>query len=290
MDLEQLRTVLAAAQEGSLTAAARSRNLTQPAISLQLKALEQELGCPLFHRRGKGVVLTRAGETFAEHAREVLRTLSRARSEVAEIVGVTRGILRLGVTDAAATTLFPPAFGRFHGAYPQVEVRVEIHGTTRLSELLRSRELDLAIGTLPDPVGPHESIRITELYREPLGLVLPALDTKTPLRARLEEEPFMAYPEGSITRGLIDDALEKWGFTIRPSMEIGRPDAMIGMVEAGLGIAVLPESLCAPAVERGRVVRPNPKRYRVFRRLGLLEYLPEPLEPAARAFATMLKS
>jgi DNA-binding transcriptional LysR family regulator len=288
MELDHLRTLIAAVETGSLTGAARRRSLTQPAISLQVKALEQELGGPLFHRRGRGVVLTQTGQVLYEHAREILTRVRTARAEVAEVLGLGRGVLRLGVTDAAATRILPRTFARFHRRHPEIEVQVSVHPTAGLIERLQRGEIDLGVGTLPAAGDTSPDLEIRFLERETLGLVAPAEAGRVPLDALLERYPFIAYPRGSTTRGLIDRALAAAGLIARPRMEIGRPDVMIRLVEAGLGAAVLPRDVSEPAAQRGTVYRPSPRRFRLERRLGLIRLTGRSLDPAARAFAAMI--
>ena len=288
MELDHLRTLVAAVETGSLSGAARRRSLTQPAISLQVKALEQEMGTALFHRQGRGVTLTQTGAVLYDHARDILSRVRAARSEVAEVLGVNRGVLRLGVTDAAATRILPKTFARFHGSHPEIEVQVSVHPTGALIERLQNDAIDLGVGTLPATGDAFPNLEFVFLERETLGLVAPGEARRSPLTAILDTYPFMAYPRGSTTRALIDVALAEAGLTARPRMEIGRPDVMIRLVEAGLGVAVLPRDVSEPAAERGAVFRPSGRRFQVSRRLGLLRLRGRRLDPAARAFAEMI--
>ncbi len=285
MDLEQLRTLLAAEEAGSLSAAARLRHLTQPAVSLQVKALEQELGASLFHRRGRGVEITEAGRALARQARRALAAVQAGRQEVEQIRGVTRGALRLGVTDAAATGVLPRTFMDFHRRFPGIEVAVEVNSTEPLLARLRDGRFDLVLGTLPVEAA---DVEVTPLAAERLGLVLPTSAKGVPLARVLAEEPFIAYPRGSITRRLIDAALAGAGLTARPVMEIGRPSVMARLVETGLGVSVLPEAVSTEPFRRGAVHCVPARRFTVERRLGLLRLRGASLEPAAQAFATLL--
>jgi len=287
MDLEQFATLIAAVEEGSLSAAARRRHLTQPAVSLQMKALEEELGAALLHRRGRGVTPTRAGEALVARARDILGGVRAARAEVSALTGLERGSLRLGVTDAAATEILPRAFAAFHGRHPGIEIRVEVQATADLVANLLGDRLDLGVGTLPE----HEGlpVEVRALRDERLGLVLPPGPAREPLAAALSAAPFIAYPRASTTRRLIDAELARTGLRVRPTMEIGRPDVMIRLVEAGLGAAVLPGSVTEGPAARGAVRRPSYRRFAVVRRLGLLWPGGRALEPAARAFAELLE-
>jgi len=286
MDLEQLTTLLAAVEEGSLSAAARRRHLTQPAVSLQMKALEEELGTRVLHRQGRGVTPTEAGDALVARAREILGAVHAARAEVAAVAGVERGTLRLGVTDAAATEILPLAFAAYHRRHPGIELRVDVQPTAGVVAELLAGRLDLGVGTLPEEDGLPVAVRF--LQDERLGFVLPPGSGRLPLARVLESTPFIAYPRDSTTRRLIDSELRRAGLRVRPTMEIGRPDVMIRLVEAGLGAAVLPRSVTEAPARSGSVRRPPFRRFAVVRRLGLLWPEGRTLEPAARAFAALL--
>ena len=285
MDLEQFRTLVAVAETGGISSAARRRHLSQPAVSLQIKALEQELEIGLVHRGSRGVTLTRAGEALLSHARHALAAVRSAEAEVAEVRGLRTGTLRLGTTDAAATGILPQAFFLFHRRYPGIEVSVEVESTAGLLSGLREGRFDLALGTLPVPDPDVMSFPVIE---ETLILVTPPRSRKTPLVKLLDQEPFIAYPRGSNTRRLVDAALDAAELPVRPVMEIGRPGVMVSLVEAGLGVSVLPMSVIQPALAEGAVHQVPTRRFRVPRTLGLLRLLGRDLEPAARAFADAL--
>ncbi len=287
MDLEQLRTLVAAAEAGSLSGAARRRHLTQPAVSLQIKALEEDLGARLFHRRGRGVEPTEAGRALVRHARRTLLEVRAAREEVAEITGAARGRLRLGVTDAAATGLLPPVFVPFRRLHPGVEVSVEVGSTAPLAERLKEGELDLVLGTLPVADADLESETI---LAERLVLAAPPWARGVAVARLAEREPFISYPRDSTTRRLVETALARDGLAVRSMMEIGRPSVMVSLVEAGLGICVLPESVVEGPFRAGRLHRVHPRRFRVERRLGLVRSRSREPEPAARVFAELLLS
>lgn len=285
MDLEQLESLVAVAEEGGISAAARRRHLSQPAVSLQIKALEEELGTPLLRREVRGAVPTRAGSALLAHARRVLLTVRAARAEMEELRGLGRGHLTLGTTDAAATLIVPDAFLTFHRRHPGIEVAVDVDSTAALVAGVRSGRLDLALGTLPveDP-----ELTCRPLVRERLGLVAPTATKRTSLAALLEREPFIAYPRESVTRRLVDRTLERAGFRVRVMMEIGRPSVMARLVQAGLGVSVLPEATSEIPFREGRLHRVGFRRFSVARELGLLVLRGRELEPAARAFAALL--
>jgi len=284
MELEHLKTLVAIAEEGSLSAAARRRHLSQPAVSMQMKALEDALGTRLMHRGTRGVNLTTAGDAFLVHARRALQTLDAGRAEVAEVEGLSRGTLRLGATDAA-TEIFSAAFLRLHGRHPGIEVSVEIDATAALIRSLRQARLDLVLGTLP--VNEPDVVE-EELVEERLGLVAPRAARITSLPDLLTREPFIAYPRGSTTRNLIERAMARQGLIPRPVMEIGRPAIMAQLVASGLGVSVLPESVVRPLVREKHIQMASYRRLQVNRSLGLLTLKRQHLDPAARAMRDIL--
>jgi LysR family transcriptional regulator, cyn operon transcriptional activator len=284
VDLEHLQTLIAIAEEGSLSAAARRRHLSQPAVSMQMKALEDALGTRLIHRGTRGISLTAAGEAFLVHARRALQTLDAGRAEVAEVEGLARGSLRLGATDAA-TEILSSAFLRLHAKHPDIEVSVEIDATAALIRSLRQARLDLVLGTLP--VNEPDVVE-EELARERLGLVAPRTARVASLGALLAREPFIAYPRGSTTRALIERAMARQGLVPRPVMEIGRPAIMAQLVASGLGVSVLPESVLRPFIKERQIQRVSYERLQVDRSLGLLTLKRQHLDPATRAMREIL--
>jgi LysR family cyn operon transcriptional activator len=284
MDLEHLRTLIAIAEEGSLSAAARRRHLSQPAVSMQMKALEDALGSRLIHRGTRGISLSAAGEAFLVHARRALQTLDAGKAEVAEVEGLARGSLRLGATDAA-TEILSDAFLRVHARYPGIEVSVEIDATAALIRSLRQARLDMVLGTLPV----HEpDVKEEELARERLCLVAPRALRIPSLPDLLGRQPFIAYPRGSTTRDLIERAMARKGLVARPVMEIGRPAIMAQLVASGLGVSVLPESVIRPLQKDRLIQRVSYSRLQVDRSLGLLTLKRQHLDPAARAMRDIL--
>jgi len=284
MDLQHLETLLAVAEEGSLSVVVRRWHLSQSAVSMQMKALEDALGTRLIQRGPRGMSLTAAGEAFLVYARRALQTLDAGRAEVAEVEGLARGSLRVGATDAA-TEILSAAFLRLHARHPGIEVSVEIDATAALLQSLRQARLDLVLGTLPV----NEADVVEEkLTRERLGLVAPGSSRITSLTDLLAREPFIAYPRGSTTRTLIEGAMARKGLVARPVMEIGRPAIMAQLVASGLGVSVLPESVTRPFIKERSMQRVSYERLQVDRSLGLLTLKRQQLDPAARAMRDIL--
>lgn len=284
MDVDQLTCFLSVAELGSLTAAARRHFITQPAVSQRLRALEARVGMPLLERRRGGVRLTAAGELFRLAARDAVAALERGAAEVAELRGVKRGRLALGAIDAAGIYRLPPLLRRFHRRFPDVELVLRVEPSGPLIAALLAGEIDCAIVTLPVGGAALETI---PLEVDPMVLVVPAVERPgVTAGAAFERWKLIAYPRGSTTRGLVDAELVRRGISARTAMELSHPEAMLRLVEAELGAAVLPRRIVRPDGARIRTVRD----FRLDRRLGLVARANEAPSPAARAFRDMVAS
>ena len=244
LDLRRLRVLQAVAREGSLSAAARTLDYTQPAVGHHVRRLEAELGTALVVRRGRGVELTPAGVALANRADALLAASAAAREEVAEIAGLRRGRVRLVAFPSASATVVPPALAHLRDAHPGLDVTlVEAEPPTSV-DLVRQGEADVALtfahaGLEPDEdAGLHRtSLRIDEKMA-----VLPA---GHPLAGRDEIDVADLAAERFIAgcprcRGHLVHLCTKAGFT--PDIAFSTDDyvAAQGMVAAGLGITLLP--------------------------------------------------
>ncbi|MDZ4806277.1 MAG: LysR family transcriptional regulator [Candidatus Eisenbacteria bacterium] len=285
MDFETLRCFLSVAELQSFTAAARRHFITQPAVSLRMRSLEEGVGARLIDRAGRRVQLTPAGRLFQARAEEALRQFDRGLAEVGDLLGLKRGRLVLGAIDAAGIDLLPAPLKKFHGQWPNIELVVRVESSGPLVEALVAGELDFAIVTLPVD---HSGLIVEMLEEERLILIGPP---DVPVRVRSSPArlfcamPLIAYPRGSVTRGLIDAALERRHLAPRVAMELSHPEAIRGLVEAGLGAAVLPLRV----VDRGGPLTRVPG-LSITRRLGLVRRASEEPSPAALAFREIVRS
>ncbi|MFI7050034.1 LysR family transcriptional regulator [Streptosporangium sandarakinum] len=242
MQLQQLAYFVAVAEARHFTHAAERMRVAQPSLSKQIKALEADLGAPLFSRARGNVTLTAAGEALLPLARRMLADAETARREVAELVGLRRGRVRLGATPSLCAGLMADALARFHRDYPGIELLVEEGGSRDLVRALARGQLDLALIIMPlqsdDP-----ALATEEVLRENLVVVSP---TDSPVRRpylRMEElrgRPMVMFRRGYDLREATLSACRQAGFEPRLSVEGGEMDAVLRFVEAGLGIALVP--------------------------------------------------
>lgn len=286
MDERRLRYFLAVVDEGGVTPAARRLHVAQPSLSQALRSFETELGAELFHRVGRGLRLSAAGSAFVGPARQALRALDEARNAIAGVVGLTTGTLEIAALATLAVDPMAPLIGRFRELHPGVQVRVlEPEDADGVRALVRDGDCEIGAAHLP--------IRGQELLAHPLGeqellFVLPpdaAPADGRPLGPReLGETPLVVSPPGTSTRILLEQALAAVGVTPQIAVQSAAREAIVPLVLAGAGAALLPAPLADEAQRRGATIRSA--RPRITRAVGLI-HRRAILSPAARAFLTL---
>jgi DNA-binding transcriptional LysR family regulator len=288
MDLRRLRLFLAVVDEGGFTAAARAVHVAQPAVSLAVRELEQELGAPLLVRSRRGAVLTAAGEALVGPARLALRDVDTAVAAVAAVTGLVAGRLDLATLPTLAADPVAELVGRFRVAHPSVSVRLAApNDTDELAEAVRSGASEVGItdegpgnaGLREHPVGVQALLAVSP----PAGRGSAADDR--PLRlARLGRSPLVLTPAGSSLRTVVDAATSAAGVSPEIAVETAQREALIPLVLAGAGTTFLPPALAQAARRLGATVR---RTQPALQRTIVVVHRPGPLGPAARAFLAL---
>lgn len=242
MELRHLIYFEAVARHEHVSRAAIELAVAQPAITKQLKDLERELGGgPLFERVGRRLRLTETGQVLQRHVRTILANVEATRAEMRERGGMRGGRVGLGAPPSVGERLLPEVLRSFHRAHPDVELRIVEGDSQALLEHLDRGTLDLAVVTLPVV---QRGLALTELFSEDLVLALARehpLASRPALRiADLVEERFMLYSPAGYIREALGQACRQAGFAPRVMLDSGSMELLLRLVEANLGVAVVP--------------------------------------------------
>jgi DNA-binding transcriptional LysR family regulator len=288
MQFQQLAYFVAVADARHFTRAAEQVHVSQPSLSQQIRALEKELGAPLFSRARGNIALTDAGESLLPLARRILADADTARHEVLELAQLRRGRVRLGATPSLCTGMLPDVLRTFHDRHPGVQLLIEEGGSHDLVRELARGALDLALIVLPLPT-PSPALTTVELFQEDLVVVsspagpAPASPIRIP---DLEGRPMVMFRHGYDLRDLTLAACRAAGFEPYLTVEGGEMDAVLGFVRAGLGIGVVPSMVADRA---GRDLRVTPLAQPGLRRTIALAHRSDVAPPrAARVLQEVL--
>lgn len=234
---------MAVAEECHFTRAARRMHVAQSGLSASIRALEVELGAPLFVRSTRQVELTQAGRALLVEARRALGTIDAARDAVAAVQGLLRGTLSVGSIQCLHAVHLPAVLARFHELHPGVELRLRQAGSGELVDLVRAGRLDLAFVTA-GRVG--DDLKVSTLSSEPLVLAcapeLPLAGRESVRLAELAGQPFVDFNPDWGTRDDVDRALATAGVDRKVAVEVNDVHSLLDFVGFGLGVALVPRS------------------------------------------------
>ena len=283
---DHLLSFVALVQTGSVSAAAASRHLTQPAISNQLARLQQGMGGTLYRRQGRGVRLTAAGEAFYRHALNVQRSLQQVESYADELQGLQAGRVNIAASQTIAGSLLPAAVLAFRQLYPQIEIFIESSNSQQVFEHMADYDFGLVENLLPSAV--PDCCRVEPLGEDMIVAVmrsdhLLARGDSVRLQQLTEHELIWREP-GSGTRGVLEQALMvAHGSLPTVQLSLGGILPVLEAVRQGLGIAVVSQ-FCLPTGEQ--ILTTRPLRPKLCRPMSLL--LPGHASALARKFADFL--
>ena len=252
MEFHQLRYVCAVAETGSFSRAAERCQIAQPSLSQQVLKLEEDLGAKLFDRLGRSVRLTEAGRAFVPHARSILEQMEAARCSVADKKADVRGRVAVGVIPTIAPYLMPRYTAAFAKRYPDAKLRILEKTTPVLIEGLRDLSIDMAILALPLR---HKDLECFPICTEPLFAVLPKehprAGAKSLFLKELRGESFVMLRDGHCLRDLSIATCTHARISPNIAFESDQISSLLGMVAAGVGVALVPEM----AIDRSAACR-----------------------------------
>jgi DNA-binding transcriptional LysR family regulator len=260
MEVHQLNCFLAVMEEGSFNRAATRLHKTQPAISYQVKQLEDELGMPLFHRGARRITPTQAGNVLALHARDVVELLRRSREAVERLSEGVAGDIRIGTVNSVGIYFLPDVLRNMREKYPKVHPTVLYRDSGAIMDAMLSNRLDVALVANPRP---DRRLRQEPIIEERVSLVCapshPFFGRETIRPSELKGLQYVSLTPENPTGDLVRAFLARMGVDMDPVVSTDNVETVKKMVEVGLGVAFLPDMVTAPDVacsgQPGRVAR-----------------------------------
>ncbi len=284
MDFDQLHTFLEIVRLKSFSKAAQTCYRTQPAISAQVRQLEQELNTTLFERFGSRISLTTAGKLFAEYAEQLLDLKRRAQNSIAELERVPKGELVIAANEATCIYVLPEVFSIYKEQFPGVQLHVDRSYGSHVMEAVLENQADFGLTQLPVQ---ERRLQVVKIHTDEIRLIVPR---QHPLAERTSVTCFdlsgypLLLPRYGTSRARLNAWLEPADDSITVSMELDSTEMMKRFVMAGLGISFLAASNCREDVTGGRLraiaLAPEP----MVRRLGLIYRKDKALSKAALGF------
>jgi DNA-binding transcriptional LysR family regulator len=286
----QLRVLTEVVRQGSAARAAEVLHLTPPAVSMQIKELESQVGARLFDRVGRGLALSTSGAEFVVYARRLMATLKEAEDAMARLARLESGRLTIGMVSSAKYFL-PQLLAAFHREHPQVDVRLQLGGRRELAQAMASGEVDLCVmGRAPvdfashsEPFAPHPHVLVTA----PDHPFTRRRGRKVPVAA-LANEPFIVREPDSGTRAALQEFLARHALQPAFAMEMGSNEAIKQAVMAGMGVSLLSLHTIALELRAGLIATPAVAGLPLMRRWNLVHAAGKQLSPAAEGFRVFM--
>jgi DNA-binding transcriptional LysR family regulator len=236
----------------SFTKAAGSLHMTQPAVTFQVRQLEEYFNTRLFDRTHNRITLTKAGDTVYGYADKIFELYGEMESAIKEMTGDVSGSLILGASTTIAEYMLPALLGEFRKKYPEVKIHLRVSNTDGIVSMIENNEIDL--GVVEAHVG-NKNLVVEECKQDYLVTIVPPNHPLSKHESVTTEElmdyPFICREEGSGTREVIAEYLNEEAGHLNVAMELGSPESVKGAVEAGMGISVVSKATIAKEIKLG---------------------------------------
>ena len=289
MDFDQIHTMIEIAKHNSFSRAAERLYRTQPAISKQVRSLEQELGQKLFHRAGKQVELTPAGRILLEHCLQLAELRHQAKEALERMRHVPRGRLAVGANEATSLYVLPPVFAAFRARYPEVRLRIHRNFTRKLVERVLANTLDFAVVSLPVD---EKDLMVLPLFRDELVVVVPPghpLASQRSVTVEQLADHSLIFPRTGRTRALFERVFANRGLEPRVSLELASVEAIKKFVAVGLGVSLISRSFAGQEAANGTLQLISLEGLKLVRELGLIYHRDKCICPVMEAFLKLVQ-
>ncbi len=288
MDLDQLHTFLEIVRLKSFSKAAQTCFRTQPAISAQVRQLEQELNTSLFERLGTRIRLTPAGKIFADYAEQILDLRRRAQDSINELDRVPRGELVIAANEATCIHVLPRVFSEYKKQFPNVQLQVDRSYGARVVEAVVDNLADFGITQLPVQ---ETKVQVVRIHSDEIKVIVPPhhpLADRTSVSAQEVANHTVLMPKYGTTRKRLTTWFEAAGDNLQISMELDSTEMIKRFCLAEMGVGFLAYTHCREEVEAGLLraisIEPEP----MIRRLGLIYKKDKALSKAALGFIQVI--
>ena len=291
MEIRQLKAFLAIAEAKTFTAGARRVNVTQAAISMQIRQLEEEVGLPLFTRTPRRVILTEAGEYLLERARKILREHDSALAEIAEVAGAEYGRLRIGSASGTfAMNQLPSILSALREKFPNAELTVSAGTSQTLVDKMMHGEIDTAFVSLPVD---NLNVSTESIFSDEIVAIAhpkhPLAKEKFISAAALAGEKLILGERGGNTRRMIDEFFQAANVKPNITMELSRQEAVTQMVAIGLGVGMAGAKSVAKEIRDGRLTSWFIEGAEIKWELGLARLRGGHFSPIGKEFVRLCK-
>jgi DNA-binding transcriptional LysR family regulator len=289
MNLDQIRNFYEVATHKSFTLAAEKLFRTQPAISTQVRMLEEELGEKLFDRIGKKICLTQAGELLFGYAERLLRLHDEAKLAITELNASPKGKVFIGANEATCLYVLPQLFALFKEKYPEVQISIYRNFSKKVVDKILDNELDFGIVTLPVP---DRDLHMMPIAEDELWLITspnhPLEDRGSVQLEDVVPYPFIFHKAGTTRERLMKHFGPLWE-KMNISMELASIETIKKFVSIGMGISIVPKSYVSDEIERGTLRLVRIRNFKLIRKLGLIYRKNRYLSRASKAFLEVVQ-
>ncbi len=288
LTFRQLNVFEAVARHLSFSRAAEALHLTQPAVSMQIKQLESNIGLPLFEQLGKKIFLTEAGHELYHYSRAIAQQLAEAEAVLGDLKGLKRGSLKISVA-STANYFAPQLLAIFSQRFHNVTVSLNVTNRQSLLQQLASNEMDMAImGQPPDGL----DLASESFMDNPLVVIAPlnhplVRERAIPLQ-RLQHETFLVREQGSGTRSAMERFFAQRGIDLTTGMEMSSNEAIKQAVQAGLGLGIVSVHTVALELEMKRLALLDVESFPIMRHWYVVHRANKRLSAVAQAFKSFL--
>jgi DNA-binding transcriptional LysR family regulator len=290
----KLKIFCTVAETKSFSKTSEIIHLTQPAVSLQIQALEEMYETKLFDRSGSTINLTSAGNILYQYAKEILSLYAEVEREIGKITGLIKGSVKIGAGTTVGNYIVPSVVVDFRRTHPKIKIHVLIGNTKRIMDLLNSGVVDIGI---VGEASPRNKVEVEPLIRDELAIIVPPMHplAKKKILSILDitKEPFIFREEGSGTRQIIEDYLEKHGIhatDLHIASILGSTGSIKEAVSSGMGISIVSKWAVRKEVKCGSLRFIVPKEGKILREFSLVRLKHTVLTPAGDEFVTYLRS